>query len=288
MWILYDKMDDKTVSSNKDVFTSYSVGLPCSEEKEYQHGNEQRVWRAPGRYELNPKRNAGNHGNVAESSTTAEGGHPGHLPPSPVTPGHGAGLSRTFSLLGHTILKRHIMHSSHTPKLVQPPSVSLGGGRDDSSYSSSQSFSITEMIESQSPLSSSRTQKDNGSNILGPWPRAHREPVTDVLMEMFLETEPIRTGIVATRRRPIKGAAVRPVQFKYPDLPASPMTLQRQALERRLVPLWAQILVFLILTCLLYLIYSAMEHSSDHPFVAFLDNLSMGTETEGLSLQDDP
>lgn len=92
----------------------------------------------------------------------------------------------------------------------------------------------------------------------------------------------------ATRRRPIKGAARRPVQFKYPDLPASPMTLQRQALERRLVPLWAQILVFLILTCLLYLIYSAMEHSSNHPFVALLDNLSMGTETEGLLLQDDP
>uniref|UniRef100_A0A674BR94 Lamina-associated polypeptide 2, isoforms beta/delta/epsilon/gamma-like n=1 Tax=Salmo trutta TaxID=8032 RepID=A0A674BR94_SALTR len=79
---------------------------------------------------------------------------------------------------------------------------------------------------------------------------------------MFLETEPTRTGIVATRRRPIKGAARRPVQFKYPDLPASPMTLQRQALERRLVPLWAQILVFLILTCLLYLIYSAMEHTN--------------------------
>ncbi|KAM9505669.1 uncharacterized protein ACWYII_047926 isoform 1-T1 [Salvelinus alpinus] len=227
-----------------------------------------------------------------------------------------------FSLQrGHSQRRRKWSQKSCTEDIalmVQPPSVSLGGGRDDSSYSSSQSFSITEMIESQSPLFSSRTQKHNGSNILGPWPRPHRqdmgmvdkytmtnrspcvtpktsfikqhikEPVTDVLMEMFLETEPIRTGIVATRRRPIKGAAVRPVQFKYPDLPASPMTLQRQALERRLVPLWAQILVFLILTCLLYLIYSAMEHSSDHPFVAFLDNLSMGTETEGLSLQDDP
>lgn len=66
------------------------------------------------------------------------------------------------------------------------------------------------------------------------------------------------------------------------------MTLQRQALERCLVTLWAQILVFLILTCLLELIYSAMEHSSDHPFVALLDNLSMGTATEELSLQDDP
>lgn len=149
-------------------------------------------------------------------------------------------------------------------------------------------FPLESQIESQRPLSSSRTQKHNGSNILVPWPRPHRELVTDVLMEMFLETEPIHTGIVATRRRPIKGAARRPVQFKYPDLPASPMTLQRQALERRLVPLWAQILVFLILTCLLYLIYSAMEHSSNHPFVALLDNLSMGTETEGLLLQDDP
>uniref|UniRef100_A0A674BQ69 Lamina-associated polypeptide 2, isoforms beta/delta/epsilon/gamma-like n=1 Tax=Salmo trutta TaxID=8032 RepID=A0A674BQ69_SALTR len=149
-------------------------------------------------------------------------------------------------------------------------------------------FPLESQIESQSPLSSSRTQKHNGSNVLGPWSRPHRELVTDVPMEMFLETEPTRTGIVATRRRPIKGAARRPVQFKYPDLPASPMTLQRQALERRLVPLWAQILVFLILTCLLYLIYSAMEHSSNHPFVALLDNLSMGTETEGLSLQDDP
>ncbi|XP_041712294.1 lamina-associated polypeptide 2 isoform X2 [Coregonus clupeaformis] len=270
--------------------------------EEYQHANEQMerhslnnkkaeyhyhqcfmpssrmwVWRVPGRYEFNPKRNAGNHGNVAESSITAEGGHRGQLPPSPVTPGHGVGLSRTSSLLGHT-----------TGSVVQPPSVSLGGGRDDSSYSSSQSFSITEMIESRSPLSSSRTQKHNGSNIPGPWPRPHREPVTDVLMEMFPETEPTRTGIAATRRRPIKGAAGRPVQFKYPDFPASPMTLQRQAVECRLVPLWVQILVFLILTCLLYLIYAAMEHSSDHPFVALLDNLSMGMETEGLSLQADP
>uniref|UniRef100_A0A673ZEC9 LEM domain-containing protein n=1 Tax=Salmo trutta TaxID=8032 RepID=A0A673ZEC9_SALTR len=160
----------------------------------------QQVWSAPGHYELNPKRNAGNHGNVAESSNS-RGGAPGAVAPI-------------------------------------------------ACYS---------------------------------W-----EQVTDVLMEMFPETEPTRTGIAATRQRPIKGAAGRPVQFKYPDLPASPMTLQRQALERRLVPLFVQILVFLILTCLFYLIYAAMEHSSDHPFVALLDNLSMGTETEGLSLQADP
>ncbi|XP_020362227.1 LEM domain-containing protein 1 isoform X6 [Oncorhynchus kisutch] len=115
-----------------------------------------------------------------------------------------------------------------------------------------------------------------------------REPVTDVLMEMFPETEPTPTGIAATRRRPIKGAAGRPVQFKYPDLPASPMTLQRWAVEHRLVPLWVQILVFFIVACLLYLIYAAMEDSLANPFVALLDNLSMEMETEGLSLQAEP
>ncbi|XP_055748129.1 LEM domain-containing protein 1 isoform X1 [Salvelinus fontinalis] len=115
-----------------------------------------------------------------------------------------------------------------------------------------------------------------------------REPVTDVLMEMFPETEPTPTGIAATRRRPIKGAAGRPVQFKYPDLPASPMTLQRWAVEHRLVPLWVQILVFFIVACLLYLIYAAIEDSLANPFVALLDNLSMETKTEGLSLQAEP
>uniref|UniRef100_A0A8C7UPU7 LEM domain containing 1 n=1 Tax=Oncorhynchus mykiss TaxID=8022 RepID=A0A8C7UPU7_ONCMY len=114
------------------------------------------------------------------------------------------------------------------------------------------------------------------------------ESVTDVLMEMFPETEPTPTGIAATRRRPIKGAAGRPVQFKYPDLPASPMTLQRWAVEHRLVPLWVQILVFFIVACLLYLIYAAMEDSLANPFVTLLDNLSMETETEGLSLQAEP
>ncbi|XP_014002004.1 LEM domain-containing protein 1 isoform X2 [Salmo salar] len=118
--------------------------------------------------------------------------------------------------------------------------------------------------------------------------RQIKEPVTDVLMEMFPETEPTPTGIAATRRRPIKGAAGRPVQFKYPDLPASPMTLQRWAVEPRLVPLWVQILVFFIVACLLYLIYASMEDGLANPFVALLDNLSMETETEGLSLQAEP
>uniref|UniRef100_A0A674B7C6 LEM domain containing 1 n=2 Tax=Salmo trutta TaxID=8032 RepID=A0A674B7C6_SALTR len=231
-------------------------------------------------------------------------------------PGSQQGSHETVSLMEENL---------HVDMRVSPQSVSLRGGCDvDSSSSFSQSFSITQMVEefeSRIPLSSSGPEIKRGNNRSsnqGPCPRPYwqeaatvdkytmtnrslfitpktslfkrqiKEPVTDVLMEMFPETEPTPTGIVATRRRPIKGAAGRPVQFKYPDLPASPMTLQRWAVEPRLVPLWVQILVFFIVACLLYLIYASMEDSLANPFVALLDNLSMETETEGLSLQADP
>ncbi|KAM3872058.1 LEM domain-containing protein 1 [Diretmus argenteus] len=113
-----------------------------------------------------------------------------------------------------------------------------------------------------------------------------REPVTDIAKEMFPGTVPTPTGICATRRRSIKGAAGRPVVFKYPDTPVSPMTLERREVERRLVPIYIQILVFLIVTCLLYLIYLCVEDNSYNPFGALLDNLDQGSDGEdGLLLE---
>ncbi|XP_048033637.1 LEM domain-containing protein 1 isoform X1 [Megalobrama amblycephala] len=101
-----------------------------------------------------------------------------------------------------------------------------------------------------------------------------REPVTDVLSEMFPDTAKTPTGIYATKRRPIKGAAGRPVQFKYPEMPLlSPTTLERQEIQQRLVPLWVQIMVFLLVACLLFLIYSSIEEPLSSPFTALFDGL---------------
>ncbi|XP_067228078.1 LEM domain-containing protein 1 isoform X2 [Chanodichthys erythropterus] len=101
-----------------------------------------------------------------------------------------------------------------------------------------------------------------------------REPVMDVLSEMFPDTAKTPTGIYATKRRPIKGAAGRPVQFKYPEMPLlSPTTLERQEIQQRLVPLWVQIMVFLLVACLLFLIYSSIEEPLSSPFTALLDGL---------------
>ncbi|XP_059383554.1 LEM domain-containing protein 1 isoform X10 [Carassius carassius] len=100
------------------------------------------------------------------------------------------------------------------------------------------------------------------------------EPVTDVLSEMFPDTARTPTGIYATKRRPIKGAAGRPVQFKYPEMPLlSPTTLERQEIQQRLVPLWVQIMVFLLVVCMLYLIYASMEEPLSNTFTDLLEDL---------------
>ncbi|XP_028438769.1 LEM domain-containing protein 1 isoform X4 [Perca flavescens] len=113
-----------------------------------------------------------------------------------------------------------------------------------------------------------------------------QEPVKDTVKNMFPNTDATTTGIYATRRRPIKGAAGRPVQYAYPDTPVSPTTLEKREVERRLVPIQIQILVFLIVTCLLYLIYVCVEDNSFGPSVALLDRFYQGSDSEeGLLLQ---
>ncbi|XP_039864109.1 LEM domain-containing protein 1 isoform X4 [Simochromis diagramma] len=88
-----------------------------------------------------------------------------------------------------------------------------------------------------------------------------QEPVKDAFKDILPDSKTTPTGIYVTRRRPIKGAAQRPVQYSYPDSPVSPMTQQRREVERYLVPIHIQILVFIIVACVLYLIYVNVEES---------------------------
>ncbi|XP_034447430.1 LOW QUALITY PROTEIN: lamina-associated polypeptide 2, isoforms beta/gamma-like [Hippoglossus hippoglossus] len=63
-----------------------------------------------------------------------------------------------------------------------------------------------------------------------------REPVNDTFKDL-LPAETTPTGIYATLRSPIKGAAGRPVQYVYPDLLSVPRPWRRRVVERRLVPI---------------------------------------------------
>nr|XP_029133569.1 lamina-associated polypeptide 2, isoforms beta/gamma-like isoform X4 [Labrus bergylta] len=164
---------------------------------------------------------------------------------------------------------------------------------NDGSSFSSRAFSITQMVEEMESRVSLSTSADtesglNGSNVQDNWSRSSRppqEPVRDVFKDMFPNT-PTPTGIYASRRRPIKGAAGRPIQYAYPDSPASPTTLERREVERRLVPIHIQIGVFLTVACLLYLIFVCVDDNSLSPVMALLDSLTQESDSkEGLLLQ---
>lgn len=79
----------------------------------------------------------------------------------------------------------------------------------------------------------------------------------------------------------------------HPDSPASPTTLERRELERRLVPVHIQIFIFLIVVVLLYVIYACVEENSLSPFMALLDGLNPEPDSEGelllqAEVQDTP
>ncbi|XP_066529215.1 LEM domain-containing protein 1 isoform X7 [Hoplias malabaricus] len=157
----------------------------------------------------------------------------------------------------------------------------------DSSRSISKSFSITQLVEEIENKLSPQSQLGETAKTCNQTPVENRvqwEPMTDILMDLFPDAATTPTGIMATKRRPIKGAAGRPVQFKYPETPLSPATLEKREIQRRLVPLWVQIIVFLLVTALLYFIYISMEDQLENPFSALLDSLSEETVTEEVSL----
>ncbi|KAK5613159.1 hypothetical protein CRENBAI_000495 [Crenichthys baileyi] len=112
-----------------------------------------------------------------------------------------------------------------------------------------------------------------------------QEPVKDILKDIFPDTKTTPTGIYATARRPIKGAAQRPIQYSYPNSPVSPTTLERREMERRLVPIYAQILVFFAVVCVLYFISVIVEDNST--VVALLESLNHWSDSaEGIPVLD--
>ncbi|XP_068609813.1 LEM domain-containing protein 1 [Brachionichthys hirsutus] len=108
------------------------------------------------------------------------------------------------------------------------------------------------------------------------------EPVEDILKDAFPCFKSTPMGIYVTCRKPIKGAAGRPIRT-YPDPPpATPTatTLVRQEVERRPMPIHIQIAVFLLVVVLLYLIYICAEDNSFNPLLALLGGLNQALDGE--------
>ncbi|XP_067913572.1 lamina-associated polypeptide 2, isoforms beta/delta/epsilon/gamma-like [Heterodontus francisci] len=124
----------------------------------------------------------------------------------------------------------------------------------------------------------------------------------DVLTQMFPDEMNSPSGINATRRRPIKGAAGRPIQYKFDDLltraterhnykgRSTYLVTKENKPSQRLVPVWLQIVLFIIVVLILFLVYQAMESNQENPFSYFLENTGnqAASQPEQLDAQTTP
>ncbi|XP_015007968.2 thymopoietin isoform X3 [Macaca mulatta] len=104
----------------------------------------------------------------------------------------------------------------------------------------------------------------------------------DILKEMFPYEASTPTGISASCRRPIKGAAGRPLELsdfrmeesfssKYvPKYVPLADVKSEKTKKGRSIPVWIKILLFVIVAVFLFLVYQAMETNQVNPFSNFL------------------
>ncbi|XP_006084174.1 thymopoietin isoform X2 [Myotis lucifugus] len=103
----------------------------------------------------------------------------------------------------------------------------------------------------------------------------------DILKEMFPFEASTPTGISASCRRPIKGAAGRPLEFsdfrmeesfsskyipKY--IPLADVKPEKTK-KGHSIPMWIKILLFVVVAIFLFLVYQAMETNQVNPFSGF-------------------
>ncbi|XP_013975079.1 thymopoietin isoform X3 [Canis lupus baileyi] len=106
----------------------------------------------------------------------------------------------------------------------------------------------------------------------------------DILKEMFPFEASTPTGISASCRRPIKGAAGRPLELsdfrmeesfstKYiPKYVPLADVKSEKTKKGRSIPMWIKILLFVVVAIFLFLVYQAMETNQGNPFSSFLSN----------------
>uniref|UniRef100_A0A8D2AVR0 Thymopoietin n=1 Tax=Sciurus vulgaris TaxID=55149 RepID=A0A8D2AVR0_SCIVU len=106
----------------------------------------------------------------------------------------------------------------------------------------------------------------------------------DILKEMFPYEASTPTGISASCRRPIKGAAGRPLELsdfrmeesfssKYvPKYVPLADVKSEKTKKGRSIPVWIKILLLVVVAVFLFLVYQAMETNQGNPFSRFLQD----------------
>ncbi|NXD33528.1 LAP2B protein, partial [Copsychus sechellarum] len=105
----------------------------------------------------------------------------------------------------------------------------------------------------------------------------------DILKEMFPYEVSTPTGISASCRRPIKGAASRPLEHsdfileesysKYAQKYGTSTDIKSEkppVKKERPVPLWIKVLLFVVVSVFMFLVYQSMETNQGNPFSKYI------------------
>ncbi|NXI85020.1 LAP2B protein, partial [Rhipidura dahli] len=111
----------------------------------------------------------------------------------------------------------------------------------------------------------------------------------DILKEMFPYEVSTPTGISASCRRPIKGAASRPLEHsdfimeesysKYAQKygTSADTKSEKPPVKKRSVPLWIKVLLFVVVSVFMFLVYQSMETNQGNPFSKYMKMVTQGS-----------
>ncbi|KFZ54558.1 Lamina-associated polypeptide 2, isoforms beta/delta/epsilon/gamma, partial [Podiceps cristatus] len=113
----------------------------------------------------------------------------------------------------------------------------------------------------------------------------------DILKEMFPYEVSTPTGISASCRRPIKGAASRPIEHsdfrmeesfsKYASKYGTSTNIKSEkpsTKKERSIPLWIKVLLFVAVSVFLLLVYQSMEINQGNPFSKYMNIVSRSND----------
>ncbi|XP_074021927.1 thymopoietin isoform X6 [Numenius arquata] len=172
------------------------------------------------------------------------------------------------------------------------------GNNDSDQYSDNEEDPKTELrLEKREPLKArmktpvalKQRRVVEHNQVLERTHTEERRVERDILKEMFPHEVSTPTGISASCRRPIKGAASRPIEHsdfrmeesfakyaaKY-DTSTNIKSEKPPTKKERSIPLWIKILFFVVVLVFLFLVYQSMETNQGNPFSKYMKIVSPG------------
>ncbi|XP_039351161.1 thymopoietin isoform X16 [Mauremys reevesii] len=137
--------------------------------------------------------------------------------------------------------------------------------------------------KTKTPVTLKQRRVAEHNQVVEKTPAEERRVERDILKEMFPYEVSTPTGISASCRRPIKGAAGRPIELsdfrmeesfssKYVSkyVPSADDKPEKPITKKRSIPMWIKILLFVVVSVFLFVVYQSMETNQGNPFSKYL------------------